>query len=163
MAGESAVAHIVTVCAYELEPRGSAIHSTEKSCLCSVRRSENQVLLGEPVLASFTTCHQTTSQIPSKQDQIVCDAELGTELSETSKPELDGTEKWRPLKLQLYVWSIPSMLLGNSILLSVVGLAVWVFATARAAGWGSDEGKTSVFFGAFFFCCGELFLEFGWD
>jgi hypothetical protein len=38
--------------------------------------------------------------------------------------------------------------LGNSILLFVVGLAVYVFTTARAAGWG-DEGKIAVFFGSF--------------
>ena len=57
-------------------------------------------------------------------------------------------EAWQPLMLQLYIWQIPSMLLGNSILLFVVGLAVYVFATARAAGWG-DEGKIAVFFGSF--------------
>jgi hypothetical protein len=60
----------------------------------------------------------------------------------------EDNREWRPLKLQLYIWQIPSMLLGNAILLFVVGLAVWVFATARAAGWG-DDAKIAVFFGVF--------------
>ena len=57
--------------------------------------------------------------------------------------------KWRPLKLQLYVWQIPSMLLGNAVLIFVIGLAVWVYATARDAGHWGDERKIAIFFGCF--------------
>jgi hypothetical protein len=52
---------------------------------------------------------------------------------------------WRPLKPQLYVWQIPSMLLGWSVVIFVAGLAIWVFATAKnALDWG-DEKRISVF------------------
>jgi hypothetical protein len=39
--------------------------------------------------------------------------------------------KWRPLKLQLYVWQIPRMLLGWSVMIFVAGLEIWGFVTAK--------------------------------
>ena len=47
------------------------------------------------------------------------------------------------------MWQIPSMLLGNAVLIFVIGLAVWVYATARDAGHWGDERKIAIFFGCF--------------
>ena len=68
--------------------------------------------------------------------------------------------KWRPLKLQLYVWQIPSMSLGSSVVIFVTGLAIWVFATAKnALDWG-DEKRISVFFRCFrAFAAGNYMLS----
>lgn len=75
-------------------------------------------------------------------------------------PNVESAEpvKWRPLALQLYVWQIPSMLLGWSVMIFVIGLAIWVFATARTAmGW-ADEKKIAVFFGCFMVFVGGNYM-----
>jgi hypothetical protein len=117
--------------------------------LTRVSNSENATdrirhLLGEPCTPTLSPSpHQPTQKTP-----------------EPSTVESSEPGKWRPLKLQLYVWQIPSMLLGWSILIFVTGLAIWVFATARAAlDWG-DEKRIAVFFGCFMaFVAGNYMLS----
>lgn len=75
-------------------------------------------------------------------------AVLGRERMDGKAEQGLRVSKWRPSRFQLYVWQLPSMLLGNAVLVFVIGLAIWVFSAARTAGWG-DEGKIAVFFGVF--------------
>ena len=109
-------------------------------------------LLGEPIPGTHIQTHQphqhqNTLVSNPRDEEFQLPGFNFTEKS-GSAAVAGVARKWQPLKLQLYIWQIPSMLLGNAILLFVVGLAVWVFATARAAGWG-DDAKIAVFFGAF--------------
>lgn len=56
---------------------------------------------------------------------------------------------WKPAAISVYIWQIPSMVLGNAIVVFVVGLAILLFSNARAAtGWGDDQ-KIAIFFGCF--------------
>lgn len=131
-----------------------------KRVVCAQFAAEKlKYLLGEPC----ATCIPSTLT-PAGSNGGSGDEEKGVPrvVAENHDGQGQGQrEQWRPLKLQLYIWQIPSMLLGNSILLFVVGLAVWVFATARAAGWG-DEGKIAVVFGAFIlFVAANYFLSWG--
>jgi hypothetical protein len=93
-------------------------------------------LLGEPCEDEKASTGKTNSGEPKEP--------VATATLEAGDPR-----KWRPLKLQLYVWQIPSMLLGNAVLIFVIGLAVWVYATARDAGHWGDERKIAIFFGCF--------------
>jgi hypothetical protein len=124
-----------------------SVAAQQAIALTRVGSSENATdkirhLLGEPCTPALS---------PSTQKEKAPDP---------SNIESSQHGRWRPLKLQLYVWQIPSMLLGWAILIFVTGLAIWVFATARAAvGWG-DEKRIAVFFGCFMaFIAGNYMLN----
>jgi hypothetical protein len=97
-----------------------------------------RLLLGEPCKNSAPSQARRTGAAAAAADE---------DRTTTTALEAGSATRWRPLKLQLYVWQIPSMLLGNAILIFVIGLAIYVFANAQAApGWGDDQ-KIGVFFG----------------
>jgi hypothetical protein len=50
--------------------------------------------------------------------------------------EGDANPNYRPLTSQLFVWQIPTMMLGNSIVLLLLGLAIFVFDDVKS--WGPD-------------------------
>jgi hypothetical protein len=73
----------------------------------------------------------------------------GHNTRDTAALEASIQTRWKPVPMMVYIWQIPSMLLGNAILIFIVGLASFLFSNARAAtGWGDDQ-KVGVFFGCF--------------
>lgn len=53
---------------------------------------------------------------------------------------------YKPSGPGLFVWQASTMLLGISILLLLIGLMVFVYAAAKAAGKWGDEVKVAIWF-----------------
>ncbi|KUJ11668.1 uncharacterized protein LY89DRAFT_688845 [Mollisia scopiformis] len=56
----------------------------------------------------------------------------------------DESEITDASRLQCFAWQIPSMLVGNSIIFILVGIAISVFSAARKAGCWGDEVVTAI-------------------
>lgn len=67
----------------------------------------------------------------------------------TAPLEAGSQTSWKAVPMHIYIWQIPSMLLGNAILVFVVGLATFLFSNAcSSSSWGDDQ-KIGLFFGCF--------------
>jgi hypothetical protein len=74
-------------------------------------------------------------------------ANLRVLMSATTIPSTTGNGSvFVPQGLTLFVWQASTMLLGISIMLLLIGLMVFVYEAAKAAGEWGDERKVAIWF-----------------